>query len=134
MKATETSTKSSARIFRRGNLLWLAAYVVVMTAVVLGTLQLRRVTLRTMDAPDARADWQAWRDAPPNQRTDLPVKRHPPSSDEPPALVLLRDYFGVMMSAALVFGSLLFAMIMFSVRGVLWRDRGHAPSPGKAGG
>lgn len=134
MKATETSTKSSARIFRRGNLLWLAAYALVMAAVVAAMLELRRVALATLDMPKARAQWQAWREAPPNRRTDLPVKRHPPSSDEPPALVLMRDYFGVMMSAALVFGSLLFAMIMFSVRGVLWRDREHAPSPGKAGG
>lgn len=135
MTATETTAKPSAtRVFRRGNLAWLAAYLIVMTGVVVSMLHQRRVTLSTMDTPEARAQWQAWRDAPPNQRADLPVRRRPPSTDEPPALILMRDYFGVMMSAAVVFGSLLFATIMFSVRGVLWRDHRQASSPGKAGG
>jgi hypothetical protein len=58
-----------------------------------------RAALETMDTPEARRQWQAWRDAPPNTRTDLPVERRPPSTDEPPALILLRDYFGVMMTA-----------------------------------
>lgn len=123
MIATEKTAKSPAtRVFRRGNLAWLAAYLIVMIGVVVSMLHQRRVTLSTMNTPEARAQWQAWRDAPPNQRADLPVRRRPPSTDEPPALILMRDYFGVMMSAAVVFGSLLFATIMFSVRGVLWRD------------
>ncbi len=57
--------------------------------------------------------------APPNQRQDLPVRRKAPSSDEPPALVLMRDYFGVMLSGAVLFGSLLFAVLAIALRGVL---------------
>ena len=133
MTATDTIAKVS-RVFRRGNLLWLAAYLSVVAGVVLVMLQVRRVTLRTMDTPAARAQWDAWRAAPPNQRTDLPVRRHPPSSDEPPSLVMMRDHFPVMMATAVVFGSLLFATIMWAARRALWRDRPHASSPGKAGG
>jgi hypothetical protein len=131
MTASDTTAKS---VFRRGNLLWLAAYLVVVTGVVLVMLQLRLVTLRSLDTPEAQAEWNAWREAPPNVRTDLPVRRHPPSSDEPPALILMRDYFPVMMAAAVVFGSLLFAAIALAARGALWRDRPHASSPGKARG
>jgi hypothetical protein len=126
MTATD-ATGTKPGIFRRKrNLLWLAAYLIVLTGVIVGMLKLRNITLRTMDTPEARAQWQAWRNAPPNQRTDLPVRRRPPSSDEPPALILMRDYFGVMMTAAIVFSSLLFAAISFSARGALSRDeRGH---------
>jgi hypothetical protein len=126
MTATDATGPRPGLFRRKSNLLWLAAYLIVLAGVIVAMLQLRIVTLRTMGTPEARAQWQAWRNAPPNQRTDLPVRRRAPSSDEPPALVLMRDYFGVMMTAAIVFGSLLFAAIAFSARGVFWRDeRGH---------
>jgi hypothetical protein len=118
------ATRPPAGLFRRKrNLLWLAAWLIVVAGVIVGMLQLRNVTLRTLGTPEARAEWQAWRDAPPNQRTDLPVRRRPPSSAEPPALVLMRDYFGVMMTAAVVFSSLLFAAITIAARGAF------SPSP-----
>lgn len=109
-------------LFRPRNLLWLAAYVAVIAAIVALMFQLRRVTLQTMGTPEARAEWEAWRKSPPNQRTDLPVKRRPPSSPEPPSLVLMRDYFGVMLSAAVVFGSLLFTAIAIAARGAFGRE------------
>jgi hypothetical protein len=124
--------------FRRPlNLLWLAAYLALIVAVVVAMLQLRRVTVRTLGTPQARAEWEAWRTSPPNQRSDLPVKRRPPASPEPPALVLMRDYFGVMLAAALVFSSLLFAALAIAFRGAFGKQpngAGHQESPGKAGG
>jgi len=131
MTATDTTANASG-VLRRGNLLWLAAYLIVLAGVVLVMLQVRRLTLRTLDTPEARAEWNAWRESPPNVRTDLPVRRRVPSSDEPPALILMRDYFPVIMASAAVFGSLLFAAIMFAVRGAIWRDRPHASPPDKA--
>jgi hypothetical protein len=124
MTATDTTPKG---VLRRGNLLWLAAYLIVATSLVLVMLQVRRVTLRSLSTPEARAEWNAWRESPPNVRTDLPVRRRAPSSDEPPALVLMRDYFPVMMAASVVFGSLLFAAIMMAARGALSRDRFQEP-------
>ena len=116
-----TPTPASERL-RAAHLVWLAAYLATIAALILGLLAVRRTTLHEMDTPEARAQWQAWRDAPVNQDGPGPVRRRPPSSDEPPALVLMRDYFGVVMSASLVFGSLLFAAIMLAVRGAFSRD------------
>jgi hypothetical protein len=53
---------------------------------------------------------------------DGPVKRRPPTSDEPPALRLMRDYFGICLGATLVFGSLLFGMIWGAARGAFTAD------------
>jgi hypothetical protein len=51
-----------------------------------------------------------------------PVKRRVPKSQEPPALRLMRDYFGVSLAATVVFGSLLFVMVMGAVRGAFTAD------------
>jgi hypothetical protein len=119
MTATHTAAHG---VFRRGNLPWLAAYLVLVAGVVLVMLQVRQLTLSAMATPAAQAEWNNWRQAPPNVRTDLPVKRHAPSSDEPPSLVLMRDHFPVMMAAAVVFSSLLFAAIVLAARGALAHD------------
>ena len=54
-------------------------------------------------------------------------------SDEPPSLVLMRDYFGVMMMAAIVFSSLLFATLAIAARGALWRETHRPRSPDQTG-
>ena len=110
---------------RKANLFWLAAYLATMTALVLAVLEGRKSTLREMGTPEARTQWNAWRAAEPNQDTGGPVRRQPPSSDEPPALVLMRDYFAMVMSGSLLFGSLLFAALMLAVRGALSPDAAH---------
>jgi hypothetical protein len=108
---------------RRTNLLWLAAYVAYLAAVVALVFWARRTTLREMDTPEARAAWTTWREAPTNQAVDGPVRRRPPTSTEPPALVLVRDYFSVVMCGAIVFSSLLFAALMLAARGVFSSTR-----------
>jgi hypothetical protein len=101
----------------RANLIWLVAYAAMLTAIVAAMLQGRQSTLEAFDTPEARAQWQAWREAEPNTSEQGPVQRRPPSTTEPPALVLMRDYFGVMLSGALLFSSLLFGAIMVAARG-----------------
>jgi hypothetical protein len=107
---------------RRAKLVWLAAYLVSVTVVVLLVLEVRRTTLREMGTLEARRQWQAWRESEPNRPASGPVERRPPKSAEPPALVLLRDHFGVMLTAAVVFSSLLFAAIMIAARGAFGRS------------
>jgi len=108
---------------RKSTWLWLVAYLVAVVAIVLGMRHLRQRVLETMDTPQARAEWQKWREAEPNQTdSNQPVKRRPPKSAEPPTVVLLRDYFPVIVTAAIVFGSLLFAAITIAARGALWRE------------
>lgn len=106
-------------MLHRKLLVWLAVYAVLLAAIVAAMFAVRNRALASFDTPQARAEWDEWREAPPNQSDDLPVKRRPPSSQEPPALVLMRDYFNVMLAAAIVFGSLLFAALAIAARGAL---------------
>ncbi|HEV3136261.1 MAG TPA: hypothetical protein VGZ26_00130 [Pirellulales bacterium] len=109
---------------RTENLFWLAAYLAMLAGVIVLVLHARSTTLREMDTPEAHAQWQQWRDAEPNQSESGPVRRRPPSADEPPALLLMRDHFAVVMSGSVIFSSLLFAAIMMAVRGAFSRSHG----------
>jgi hypothetical protein len=98
---------------------WLAGYVLYLAAIVAGIVWLRGSILDSMGTPEAQAEWEAWRQSPPNQDQRGPVRRRPPPAEEPPALLLMRDHFAVVLSGAVIFGSLLFAAIAIAVRGVL---------------
>ncbi len=100
---------------------WLAGYAVVLAAIVVTMFVLRGRILHDFDTPEARAQWQAWREAEPNQPNHGPVKRKPPATAEPPALLLMRDHFAVILSGAIVFGSLLFAALALAAKGALSR-------------
>ena len=100
------------------NWLWFAAYLVAICGVIGLVLYGRQTTLREMDTPAAHAQWKAWREAEPNQSNQGPVRRLPPIADEPPALLLMRDHFTVVMVGAVLFSSLLFAALMMAARGV----------------
>ena len=97
--------------------------------VVVSMIGIRRATIRSMSTPAAQAEWQAWRESEPNQTEAGGVKRRPPSSGEPPALVLLRDHFAVMIAGALLFSSLLFGAIMVAARGT-FASTAHDALPG----
>jgi hypothetical protein len=107
----------------RTNLLWLVGYIVAIAGLVVFVLHLRDTILRDLDTPEAHAEWQAWREAPPNSDATGPVRRKPPSAAEPPALLLMRDHFTVVMSGSVLFSSLLFAAVMMAVRGVFSNSR-----------
>jgi len=111
---------------RTANLVWLAVYLVTMIALVIYLLSFRAEVLREMDTPEARAEWQAWRESTPNQAVDGPVKRSPPTTDEPPQLLLMRDHFTVVMSGTVLFSSLLFVSIMYAVRGAFSSTQSQA--------
>ena len=97
----------------------MAAYLAMLVAAAVGMFAGRRMVLEQLSTPEAKAEWEAWRKSEPNVKDVGGVKRRPPSSTEPPALVLLRDHFGVMLFGALFFSSLLFAAVMFATRGAL---------------
>jgi hypothetical protein len=111
----------SEQIYRRqkAGLAWLAAYLVTTGVIVWSVYALRARAMENLTTPEARAAWEEWRQAAADQTTGGPVQRKPPESPEPPALVLLRDHFGVMLSSAIVFGSVLFGIFMVFIRGVL---------------
>ncbi len=98
------------------NGIWLAVYLGWMAFVVVYLLQFRQQQIAEFSTAQSQQDWQVWRNDP-VQNAAAPVQRRPPKSAEPPALLLLRDHFDVVMAAAVVFGTALFGMLMFAVRG-----------------
>ena len=102
---------------------WLLAYPAVMALVVAGLVYGRGQALATFGTEEAQAEWDTWRaDAKDMALGAGPVKRREPQSHEPPALVLMRDYFATCLGLALVLSTVLFGTFMFFVRGALASD------------
>lgn len=86
-----------------------AIYAILLVALVWGLFAMRQNVLRDLDSADARGDWQAWRsEVEREQKQPQTVARRVPKSAEPPALVLMRDYFVTCVVGAVVFVSLLY--------------------------
>ncbi|HEX4142533.1 MAG TPA: hypothetical protein VHY91_03210 [Pirellulales bacterium] len=119
-------THSDQEIYRRQKigLVWLAAYLITTGLIVWSVYLVRARTMQSLDTPESRAAWEEWRQA--AAQSSAGVQHAVPSSPEAPGLVLMRDHFGVMLAAAIVFGSVLFAVMMFFIRGAMKSDdRGH---------
>ena len=104
----------------RSAIVWLVAYLVLIVTVVAGTFYGRQQALAIYGTADAQTEWDAWReDAKRLAEESGPVKRRVPGSAAPPALVLMRDHFGVCLALALVLSTVLFGTFMLFVRGAL---------------
>ena len=111
---------------------FLLGYVITMAAIYYGMLSARE-DQRGRSAGEAEAAWTEWREAAAEQASsEGPVQRKIPKSPLPPIRVLLMHHFGTMMAGALVFGSILYGIFCFLVRGMLIRS--HVPSQSKHGG
>jgi hypothetical protein len=100
-------------------LAWLLGYVLVIACVLGGLIYARQLALSTYGSQVAQEEWDAWRDdAKKMASSDGPVRRRMPKSVEPPALVLMRDYFLVCMTIALVLCTVLYGTIALLVRGI----------------
>jgi hypothetical protein len=108
---------------QKAGLKWLIAYLLTMAAVVWLVFHVRARAMESLDTPAARAEWETWRQAAGEQSIAGPVRRRTPASAEPPTLVLLRDYFGMVLGAAIVFGSALFGSTMIAIRGAYGAGR-----------
>jgi hypothetical protein len=101
-----------------------AAYALLVAAMVFGLFTLRRSTIAQWSTPQAQADWEAWRAAAQEQSGSAgPVQRRQPRSPEPPTLVLMRDHFGVVVTAAVVFFSVLFWFAVILIGGMAGGSR-----------
>ncbi len=95
-------------------------YVALMGAVVGAMISERQNVLTESSTPTSLADWQAWRaDVQQQQTNPGPVERRVPKSNEPPALVLMRDYFAVSIVGATFFTSLLYWIVAWFITGAL---------------
>jgi hypothetical protein len=84
-------------------------YAALLIALVWCLFAMRHSVRRNLDSADARGDWQTWRsDVEREQHQPQTVARRVPKSAEPPALVLMRDYFVTCLVGAVLFVSLLY--------------------------
>jgi hypothetical protein len=97
-----------------------ACYAVVLAGVVWGLFAARNWALAELATPQSTAQWEAWRaDVRAAQDQPTPVQRAVPKSAEPPALVLMRDYFRVALGGAILFSSVLFWICSWLLHGML---------------
>lgn len=107
-------------MFTRATILWILAYLAAMTLVVAGLMVVRQRTVASLDTPEARRQWQTWKQQTAKQQPAAgAVRRRPVTSDEPPALILLRDRFGAIVVTTVMICSFLFAFLAFVARGAL---------------
>jgi hypothetical protein len=82
----------------------------------------RESIIRELSSPQSLADWRFWReDVRQQQAQGGAVERRVPKSEEPPALVLWRDYFGVIVAGAVLFASVLYWVVAWFVMGIMFR-------------
>jgi hypothetical protein len=99
---------------------WIAGYVALTAIVLWSMFAARDGVIARLSMPQSVAQWQAWRDAVRQQQANPgPVERRVPKSGEPPALVLMRDYFGVSLLGAFVFSTALYWVVAWFVSGML---------------
>jgi hypothetical protein len=99
--------------------LWVAGYALLLLVVVWSLFAARRWALAEMATTKSVGDWQAWRDDVRQQNETSPVRRRVPASAEPPALVLLRDYFNVSLAGGVLFSSVLYWVMVWFIQGAI---------------
>jgi len=104
----------------RAKLIWLSLYVILILAITWGLFRARQDALISLGTEQAHGNWQEWRDVANEQSGGAgPVQRRVPKSDEPPGLVLLRDHFATSWLILAVLTSIVFATLIWMIRGVL---------------
>lgn len=99
-------------------------YAVLVGVVVGGMIWARHSTIATKET--AGPEWQAWReDEIARQSQHGPVERRVPKSTEPPAVVLMRDNFAVLVFGALLFSSILYWIMAWFLMGILSSRQSH---------
>lgn len=102
---------------------WISGYAVLVVGIVAVMFWQQQKVMREYSTQAALAAWNVWcEDVQKEQANPGPVTRRVPKSIEPPALVLMRDYFGVSLVGAVFFTSILFWIIVWFVAGVLRSD------------
>ncbi len=105
---------------------WIAGYLLLISVTVFWLWSARQSVLASLANDAAQAEWREFKAEVIREqnRSDTPVDRRPPTSDEPPSLILLRDHFGGIVFGSLVVLSFLYAFVVFVVQGAM---RGSQP-------
>ncbi|HEY3395832.1 MAG TPA: hypothetical protein VGK58_24230 [Lacipirellulaceae bacterium] len=103
-----------------GLLALIAGYVLLLVAILWSLMAARKWALAELATPESIRQWEAWReDVRQQEQQPGPVRRRVPKSAEPPALVLMRDYFAVSLVGAALFMTLLYWVIAWFAYGIL---------------
>ena len=99
---------------------WLIGYLASMAIIVWLLWETRSSVLSNLDTAEQR---ESWRDYTADSRRlaeskTSPVERRAARGDEPPDIVLLRDYSGAIVATCLAIGSVLFAFLGFVLQGI----------------
>ena len=104
--------------------LWLLGYVVLVGVIVAAMVVARARVTERLATSESIDDWQQWRE---DVRREQPAFGAParavPKSEEPPALVLMRDHFGVLVAGAILFSSALYWVTAWFTMGILGDTR-----------
>lgn len=101
-------------------LVLVAGYVLLLGAILWSLIAARKWALAELATPESIRQWEAWReDVWQQDQRPGPVRRRVPKSAEPPALVLMRDYFAVSLVGAVLFMTLLYWVVAWFVYGIL---------------
>jgi hypothetical protein len=101
-------------------LLDLLIFLTMIAAVIGGLFYARHQAFVVYGDQAAQAEWDAWReDAKELAKGTGPVARRAPKSVSPPALVLMRDYFGVCLTLSVLLSSVLFITTLAFIRGAV---------------
>lgn len=96
----------------------LLIFLTLIAAVIGGLFYARQQAFATYGDKAAQTEWDAWReDAKELAKGTGPVARRTPKSVSPPALVLMRDYFGVCLTLSVLLSSVLFITTLAFIRG-----------------
>lgn len=110
--------------------IWLATYIAILVAIAAVTVHLRERIIS--DGPEAAKDqqsWEAWREAAAKEDgSHGPVQRAVPPSDEPPMRVLMRDHFGTILGASIIFPAIILGFLLMVLRGVIQQGNRGAPT------
>ena len=100
-------------------------YAVLMVGLVFLLGSARRWALTELASPDAQQQWETWREdvrEGQDPQSDT-VERRVPGSSEPPALVLMRDYYWTCLIAAVGLSTLLYAVLAWFFFGAVLQQR-----------
>jgi hypothetical protein len=105
---------------RSSDWILIALFVAALAAATWGMFAGRRWAMETYGGVQAQGQWDNWRDdVKQHASAPAPVRRKVPASVEPPALVLMRDYFPICLVGALGLTAVLAGTFLFFVRGAL---------------
>lgn len=120
LSAAEKSNQNRFAWVNKLKVEFFICYVLLVASGLIGMHQLRTWALQTYDTSNARRDWTQWQDETERQsQGEGPVERRKAKSNEPPALVLARDYYLTLAVMFVLFGTILFAAIALLIRGAL---------------